>query len=126
MPYIVTTLSPCHPPEAGHDVSRRAVATLNEARGAVIQAIPEECPGLIPAKAIAVATQIAHLSEIGGTVGPLPGGTVIEVTPTTISDIADTFSMDTFNAMNYEGASQADWIAAFNARDSCQGKEKTR
>jgi hypothetical protein len=77
MPYIVTTKRPGYrPSRIGYlddmrVVSRRAVATLEDARAAA----QEACSGpdfMGPLEA-------SLISESGGTVGPLPDGTVIEV-----------------------------------------------
>lgn len=71
MPYIITTQWPSHDPSGKwHYIvkSRRAVATLDEARQAVF-------PHALP--------------ESGGTVGPLPDGTVIEVGPASEREMLD-------------------------------------
>lgn len=121
MPYIIAITRPgkhlSGMDEAEYAPSRRAVATLGEARTIAYDAI-EERVAPIPDGVAGFTRSVDHLSEPGGTVGPLPDGTVIQVEPTTVSDIADTFSMDTFNAMNHDGASEADWIDAFNAREA--------
>jgi hypothetical protein len=85
MPYVVTTKRPCpactHGPAGGGEhrpesVSRRAVATLEEAH-CVAYDIAE--PGPRGERHNHQAALL--LPESGGTVGPLPGGTVIEVKP---------------------------------------------
>lgn len=68
MPYIVTTTM-LYPP-------RRAFATLDEAR--------RHAGGIVEARSTRLAStatqkQIAALSESGGSVGPLPDGTIIEI-----------------------------------------------
>jgi hypothetical protein len=73
VPYIVTTLSPCSPPDAGHKVSRRAVATLDEARGACFEIL-----GKLSIKDAASAYH-SPIGPQGGMVGPLPDETVIKV-----------------------------------------------
>jgi hypothetical protein len=76
VPFIVTTTRldlKLH----GEFVSRRAVATLEEARG--LAALP--CGISNPSH----FHQAVRLPESGGTVGPLPDGTVIEVEP--VSDL---------------------------------------
>lgn len=80
MPYIVTTTTPSadlgwrseDPAQA--DVTRRAVATLDEARRAALD-LYEESAGLVASGATADT-----FGEQGGTV-TLPDGTVIEVEP---------------------------------------------
>jgi hypothetical protein len=99
MPYIVTTKQNPKPvltrnesdtlvegprgPE--YDVSRRAVATLDEARKVVHDRVTEADVRL-PATGMAWRVMsygeiIQAITEQGGTTGPLPDGTVIEVEP---------------------------------------------
>jgi hypothetical protein len=93
MPYIITTTQPCVCTEAddpndhrkdcphwyGHDgVSRRAVATLDEAREAAFEAMAT-VPRYWLNDAVQVGDAIRAVLDQGGTVGPLPDGTVIEV-----------------------------------------------
>jgi hypothetical protein len=81
MPYIVTTKRPA---KVDHDeeraerehVSRRAVATLEEARDFIYSLCAET-----DVDDERIADDIDRLPESGGTVGPLPDGTVIEVKP---------------------------------------------
>ena len=71
MPYIITTTTkPAGSPPGSKlvRISRRAVATLDEAR--------------------AVAEQINELPASGGTIGPLPDGTIIEVRRVGIATLA--------------------------------------
>jgi hypothetical protein len=84
MPYIVTTTP--REPEGWDDdsdfaPSRRAVATLEEARRAarstVERAMPIDRPGFSPRHGFLCNTDA--LPEEGGTIGSLPDGTVIEV-----------------------------------------------
>lgn len=80
MPYIVTTMpagSAAHPER----MARRAVATLEEARERAEDTVfdhlgPERMPDDRP---VEFATYARNLPEEGGTIGPLPDGTVIEV-----------------------------------------------
>ena len=90
MPYIITTIRPDTdygdvPEDADPDViaamieakdSRRAVATLEEAREAVSDALYEN--GAEP-DSWRLAEQFDTMPESGGTIGPLPDGTMIEV-----------------------------------------------
>jgi hypothetical protein len=72
MPYIITTRE-----------TRRAVATLDEARGAVWRIITDadidDRPGTRRTWATVEREKAMALPAAGGTVGPLPDGTVIEV-----------------------------------------------
>ena len=59
---------------------RRAVATLAEARDAAFYEVRKDDPKHDDPPEYAVAEQLARLlPEAGGTIGPLPDGTVIEV-----------------------------------------------
>lgn len=86
-PYIVTTSEPfdaavhCTRPA----FTRRAVATLDEAREVIRQIAWDRPPGQTPTPDDAMA--IHALPESGGTVGPLPDGTVIEVEAATYDDL---------------------------------------
>jgi hypothetical protein len=84
MPYIVTTkrrgymgLGLVRSPRV---VSRRAVATLEEAQGHVDVVVQE---------VVGWNTDAGHvIGPDGGTVGPLPDGTVIEVERISIAELA--------------------------------------
>lgn len=83
MPYIITTHTYgwAMPGHGTHSATRRAVATLDEARAAAhtsanMPATPSTLDALMGVRAA-----IDALPESGGTVGPLPDGTVIEVEP---------------------------------------------
>lgn len=84
MPYIVTTRQSRdennHPPE--HPDECRAVATLEEARQDARNAVEDRAqqPGWTE-DYIAARETARALPEQGGSIGPLPGGTVIEVAP---------------------------------------------
>jgi len=92
MPYIITTTTrkavTCDTNVSGGRTSywpvtsRRAVATLDEARSDV-RAIA------LDHDSIGGAQKAMRLPEPGGTVGPLPGGTVIEVTQVSLSRLAE-------------------------------------
>lgn len=82
MPYIVTT-NQTEECEGGtalflKPVSRRAVATLDEAKEIVWAAMAD-----VPRYALDMASRLSvtthRLTEQGGSIGPLPDGTVIEV-----------------------------------------------
>jgi hypothetical protein len=83
MPYVITTKGPSTIPGVGTlreaVESRRAVATLEEASEACCEII-DAIPGIDDEHRHDPKLQPAYrLSECGGTVGPLPDGTVIEV-----------------------------------------------
>lgn len=73
MPYIVTAVKDPAPDVIPPSVARRAVATL-EGREVWNSLYGVEIPNREQ-----VVKQIAALPESGGTVGPLPDGTVIKV-----------------------------------------------
>lgn len=79
MPYVITTRQPWYHADgefAGDTIDRRAVATLEEAHAAIRNFCDETFAyyGRYHADANAIP-------EAGGTVGPLPDGTIIEVAP---------------------------------------------
>lgn len=92
MPYIITTKPRPRLKWHGSCVpgveSRRAVATLEEAQDAV----PEMMHGrhnLDVAAIASTAHALISLPDSGGTIGPLPDGTEIEVSPATWHDLID-------------------------------------
>jgi len=78
MPYVITTGTPWGRNLGARDkyavTSRIAVATLDEARHAAWMATD-----LADTDQGRFRTAIAHFPADGGTIGPLPDGTVIEV-----------------------------------------------
>jgi hypothetical protein len=98
-PYIVTTRRP-----EGYAVSRRAVATLEEAREVVWEVLP-------------AGSAWAGRAFTGGTV-TLPDGTVIEVERTTWNALADALNGPQFVWPASTEAAQRAQIDAFNARQS--------
>jgi hypothetical protein len=118
MPYIVTTKRPvdavdCGHPEAprnGWPVSRRAVATLEESIRAVADA---------QTMAVGFTTGVT-LPESGGTVGPLPDGTVIEVERVGWFDVAERVRGK--RLVPAGRAAQAELLDAFNAREHEQDR----
>jgi hypothetical protein len=78
MPYVVTTrrasATRTAPPSHNDVFSRREVATLEQARRTAGQA----CLGSTPLN-LENIERARTLPDSGGTVGPLPDGTVIEV-----------------------------------------------
>jgi hypothetical protein len=88
MPYIIETTIPgcgtrCGEPEECERVteSRHAVATLEEAREHAVNAWYSREPGDRDEHSLARRDTCLRLPESGGTIGPLPDGTVIEVKP---------------------------------------------
>lgn len=98
MPYIITTRPAADPPNEQHGVkaevlSRRPVATLDDAQWAVMLTIAQQNweaeGGTGPAAATPAERDQADeaIGPDGGTIGPLPDGTVIEVELTTWATI---------------------------------------
>jgi hypothetical protein len=117
MPYAITTKRPRRegiPVSAADFViaSRRAVATLEEAR--------EECDKIVrlrakdPDEFERLIWASMALPESGGTVGPLPDGAVIEVAPTAIGDIAEDAFSD--RSIDPNPMTWTEIIDAYNAR----------
>jgi hypothetical protein len=82
MPYIVTHRPQ---PKCIRDemfpgiISRRTVATLDEARKAAYALAESAFPYKLTRAHGAMHEQVVALPDRGGTIGPLPDGTVIEV-----------------------------------------------
>lgn len=127
MPYIITTYQPDgFPDHAMPDLlpaNRTAVATLDEARDAAHKTIHAAYRTAYPLKPRGLGgehsdAQRAHrwhnvdvkkLTDAGGTIGPLPDGTVIEVREWTADDSY---------ALSQDVADRGDifeMVAAFNA-----------
>jgi len=73
MPYIIKTVSPPPAPNYSHSgnvITRRAVATLDETIRRVEDIAADHGSDIDPSK---------FVGSEGGTVGPLPDGTMIEV-----------------------------------------------
>ena len=79
MPFIITTVPP-RPQYGFAGYPRIAVATLEEAKRAADRIV-----GVNPVRALG---QINDLPADGGTIGPLPDGTVIEVRPVSAAELA--------------------------------------
>lgn len=93
MPYIVTTKA-----------SRRAVATLDEARAVIRDHVVNA--------GVAHGTTADPITNSGGTVGPLPDGTVIEVRPVAVDELAGAV----FDRDDYAPYFESDIIDAYNER----------
>jgi hypothetical protein len=118
MPYIITTTSEQH---IGYSltpkVTRRAVATLDKAHAAAAYEL-RQCD----TDSFAIAARVAEayaLPESGGTVGPLPDGTVIEVEPVLIENLIFRAGIKAWYVTAARRAdtamSDADVIDAYNA-----------
>jgi hypothetical protein len=124
MPYLITTASPPSAPDvsrSGNIVSRRAVATLDEATVSLSEVVAKahfDCPDWLDRRDAYRRDMwaLVRTPESGGTVGPLPDRTVIEVEPASWSDLAV--------AVEYLGrgyVTEAEWpevLAAFNAKQA--------
>jgi hypothetical protein len=126
MPYIVTTKRPAELPHGGHPddygypqhVSRRAVATLETDE--LFRVLFDGNRSQNNARVVA---QIRSLPESGGTVGPLPDGTVIKVERATWQYLVDRLypefgPSDVRNAEQGDETAQAHILDAYNARQS--------
>jgi hypothetical protein len=109
-PYIVTTKRPPKPPSrTSHTVhgahSRRAVATLEEARQAVLLSIHDH----------AVWSEWEEYVNTlsAGTIGPFPDGTIVQVERVDWPDLA--VQSASANPTNHE---KSRLIDAFNAREA--------
>lgn len=131
MPYIITTSEPFDAAVHVHRpaFTRRAVATLDEAREKAESAV-WSAPGYRSEGDFYLdVARCRELPESGGTVGPLPDGTVIEVEATTwrklaidawpgVSLIADTMTLLLAEAeLGYREAQQR-ILDAYNARQT--------
>ena len=106
MPYIIETrYSDCDfPGSCGEcDISRIAVATLDEARRITAREYREHVHRFM-------GFDTRWITESGGTVGPLPDGTVIEVRRVNWIDLGVPLGSAMYPV------SEADALAAFNAR----------
>jgi hypothetical protein len=103
-------------------VSRRAVATLKEAEAICDSRIEQQRDSFdLPGMADAFEQVEDVMEESGGTVGPLPDGTVIEVEPTTWLAIAETVGMTWWSTATTPEATRRREQAvldAYNARQA--------
>ena len=110
-PYVITTKRETGDDPYEHEplVSRRAVATLEEARDLVWESArsstfdPHDWN-----------KPINEIPDTGGTVGPLPGGTVIEVESVTWEAIAGVSALS--NDLPGRPRTPAEMLDAYNAR----------
>ena len=134
MPFIVTTKQPDRPHRFSQPhvpatygpgpVSRRAVATLEEARVTahdVIMAGPTVKVADLPRDAVfgyaGAHTAIEEVPESGGSVGPLPDGTVIEVERVSEGELGRAIGLNPGGRILAE-MSTAEIIAAYNAKQA--------
>jgi hypothetical protein len=115
VPYIVTTTRPVARPDAAIFRHQRAVATLGEAREAAM--------GEVEAVAFATAgfdhlhTVASELPEAGGTIGPLPDGTVIEVERMSVERLCNMIPPEVLSTNALAWSRSSDLIIdAFNAQ----------
>lgn len=115
MPYIITTtdtrLYADDPtaefePGAKPVQTRIAVATLEEARNLCLDLTVRSWVSSVP---------IENITEAGGTVGPLPDGTIIEVRQVTTAELEDAVPLERLLA--HDGRLTIEqYVTAFNAR----------
>lgn len=84
MPFIITTTSPNG--SFHGEITSHAVGTIEEARDYVLEDIGISEPDTW-AEHDAIQASIDNLPESGGTIGPLPDGTTIEVSLATYDDL---------------------------------------
>jgi hypothetical protein len=122
VPYIITTRLVEGDPEAPRsaDVTdRRAVATLDEARGAAQEAVDSAGPIKSRHSWEAICGYIAHtMGEEGGTVGPLPDGTVIAVERTGWDRLRDAIGQPTLTVCAFNADNRDAILDAYNAEGS--------
>jgi hypothetical protein len=123
MPFIVTTKRPCNcdgDPHIG-SISRRAVATLEEARESLTAEVLAAYGDRRDVEFRNCNADARCLPGSGGTTGPLPNGTVIEVealSPLMLSaraGISGAEAMACLRADNWQPI-----IDAFNAREQAR------
>jgi hypothetical protein len=134
MPYVVTTKRPTPIVAGGHGwdsdeyglvdnenpiVSRHAVATLEEARDkGWAEARRHLHVDQGASEWVRWGDAFRDLPESGGTVGPLPDGTVIKVEPTSKQALFDALPVDDQRSLpTWPLPTLAMVIAAFNARE---------
>jgi hypothetical protein len=118
MPYIITTHGKADQYGRCPLLSRRAVATLEEARDRTAGEVAARTSDLLVAEHIIRAVDL--LPESGGTIGPLPDGTVIEVARVLDQDLVralpDSVRRDLWRR-HAATIPRAELIDAYNARE---------
>lgn len=119
MPFVITTKRPQSQiePQITWHVSRVAVATLEEARQACIKIVQPYADAESKTVALGPVARIClslmRKDWSGGTVGPLPDGTTIEVEAISWADLRESAGLDR------DGFTlDTQTIAAFNAREA--------
>ena len=124
MPYVITATRVAErnfEEQPLHTITRRAVATLYEAReqtdDSVFEAFERERrpDAEMPPEYYELSTQARKLPGHGGTIGPLPDGAVIEVAPITWASI---MSAQVIEAGAYDAA-----IDAYNSFEAYTAKD---
>ena len=115
MPFITTTKRPVdagHPeaPRDGWPASRRAVATLEEVADRVDEQFADH--------SMSYRRVVLALPEAGGTVGPLPDGTVIEVHRAPWQRIWEWSGWSVPTIGPPDAREQVEILAAWNAREA--------
>jgi hypothetical protein len=127
MPFIVTTKRPTDrgfslSEEPVHEVSRRAVATLEENPHSNVK---DEVARIMLRAGVVQQGQfwaraILGLTESGGTVNPLPDGTMIQVERVTWKRLGEASGFVMLSHPEPTGLAKREIIAAFNAKQAGQ------
>ena len=123
MPYIITTINPQGAAEQDSDgrsyyvptSTRTAVATLDEARMVGVKALPAAMTIGGAGPNIAATKALYALPQAGGTIGPLPDGTVVEVHQVDNARLAE-LAGTTSRLQSGQAKLTSLIVAAFNAR----------
>lgn len=113
MPYIITIKAIASPDPIVHPqvVSRRAVVTIEQARhDAELAMVHAKGDGPMPHRTLILAART--LPEVGGTIGPLPDGTMIEILQISYGSLASACALNA-KALDSVG-DQSQIITAFN------------
>lgn len=117
MPYVVTTGKRFNDTDSGiggvQVESRRAVATIEDARNAADAILADHSDGAQLMAWAAISAEVPNLPEAGGKVGPLPDGTMVEVEPVALADIWQAIRPDPPNDSPLPSTDEI--IAAYNA-----------
>lgn len=116
MPYIITTKQ--EHLDGWKPLSRRAVATLDEARSYAFRSMVEYWPD----KQVGEGPNLMDLPGAGGTIGPLPDGTVIEIERVIWFDLARDLPEISWNMLTRASSgylsAQSKVFDAYNARSA--------